>query len=82
MDYQEDDPKRPKMTKCNLCIESIKAGFKPVCVAVCPARALDAGPMDELKAKYKNAVISTNNFNNMEKIKKQHPNILFKAKVK
>ena len=82
-DYTEfdlEDPARPKMTKCNLCIDRIKVGLKPVCVAVCPARALDAGNMDELKLKYKDAVISTANFNNIEKIKLHKPNILLKPK--
>lgn len=43
-----------KMQMCNLCVDlgrndQIK---KPICVAACPARALDAGPMDELISKY------------------------------
>jgi len=42
----------PKMTKCNLCIDRIRDGLKPACVAACPMRALDAGPIDELKAMY------------------------------
>lgn len=79
-DYAEDDPARPRMTKCNLCIGRIKEGLKPACVAVCPARALDAGEIDELKAKYKDAVTHTANFNNIEKIKLHQPNILLKAK--
>lgn len=79
-DYAEDDPARPRMTKCNLCIGRIKEGLKPACVAVCPARALDAGEIDELKAKHKDAVTHTANFNNIEKIKLHQPNILLKAK--
>ena len=50
--FDEDDPKRPRMTKCTLCIDRIVEGLKPACVAACWNRALDAGPMDELKAKY------------------------------
>lgn len=42
----------PKMTKCNLCIDRIRDGLKPACVAACPMRALDAGPMEELKSVY------------------------------
>lgn len=79
-DYAEEDPARPRMTKCNLCIGRIKEGLKPACVAVCPARALDAGPIKELKIKYKDAVTSTANFNNIEKIKLHKPNLLLTAK--
>jgi anaerobic dimethyl sulfoxide reductase subunit B (iron-sulfur subunit) len=28
-------------------------GKKPVCVAGCPTRALDAGPINEIRAKYR-----------------------------
>ncbi len=44
-----------KMQKCNLCLERWSEGKKPICVEGCPMRALDAGPIDELKAKYGNA---------------------------
>ena len=51
--YPEDDPKRPKMTKCTLCLDRIKEGLKPACVAGCLNRALDAGPIDEIRSKWK-----------------------------
>jgi anaerobic dimethyl sulfoxide reductase subunit B len=47
----EDD----RMQKCDLCIERWEEGKKPVCVEACPLRALDAGPMEELKKKYGHA---------------------------
>jgi anaerobic dimethyl sulfoxide reductase subunit B len=50
--YAKDDPKRPTMTKCDLCIDRIREGLKPACVAGCIMRALDAGPMDELRRRY------------------------------
>lgn len=50
--YQEGDPKRPRMTKCDLCIDRIREGLKPACVAACIMRALEAGPMDELKERH------------------------------
>jgi anaerobic dimethyl sulfoxide reductase subunit B (iron-sulfur subunit) len=50
--FTKNNPKRPRMTKCDLCIDRIRAGQKPACVAACIMRALDAGPMDELKARY------------------------------
>jgi anaerobic dimethyl sulfoxide reductase subunit B (iron-sulfur subunit) len=50
--YAPDDARRPRMTKCDLCIGRIRDGLKPACVAACIMRALDAGPMTELKARY------------------------------
>jgi len=41
-----------KMQKCHLCLERWQENKKPVCVEACPMRALDAGPVDELAAKY------------------------------
>lgn len=41
-----------KMQKCDLCFERWEEGKKPICVEGCPLRALDAGPLDELKKKY------------------------------
>jgi len=41
-----------KMEKCDLCLERWLAGQKPICVGSCPTRALDAGPIDDLRAKY------------------------------
>jgi len=41
-----------KMQKCDLCLERWAEGRKPICVEACPMRALDAGPLDELRAKY------------------------------
>ena len=41
-----------KMQKCNFCIDRWAEGTKPACVQGCPTWALDAGPMEELQAKY------------------------------
>ncbi len=41
-----------KMQKCDLCSGRWKEGKKPVCVAGCPMRALDAGPLDQMEARY------------------------------
>ena len=65
-----------KMEKCNLCLERWKEGKKPICVASCPTRALDAGPLDKLESKYdkiKEVVGFT--FSEVSK-----PSIVFKAK--
>lgn len=42
----------PKMQMCTLCADRLSENKKPVCVDACPMRALDAGPMDDLKKKY------------------------------
>ncbi len=41
-----------KMQKCDLCLDQLGQGEKPICVEACPNRALDAGPIDELRKKY------------------------------
>lgn len=41
-----------KMQKCNLCLDRTAEGKNPACVDACPVRALDAGPMEDLKVKY------------------------------
>lgn len=41
-----------KMSKCTMCIDRLEKGELPTCVAACPMRALDFGPIDELVEKY------------------------------
>lgn len=40
------------MQKCDLCIGRWAEGKKPICVEACPTRALDAGPIEELRSMY------------------------------
>lgn len=40
------------MTKCDGCNERVIEGLKPICVEACPLRALDFGPIAELRQKY------------------------------
>ena len=40
------------MTKCNFCVDLQAVGDNPACVDASVMRALDYGPLDELKAKY------------------------------
>ena len=42
----------PKMQVCHFCLDRLNENKKPACVDSCPVRALDAGPLDELKEKY------------------------------
>ena len=49
---QFGDEKNAKMQKCDLCLERWQQGQRPICVEACPVRALDAGPLDELRSKY------------------------------
>lgn len=41
-----------QMTKCDGCSARLARGEKPLCVAACPLRALDFGPIEELRSKY------------------------------
>ncbi len=43
-----------RMQKCDLCLDRWVENKKPICVEACPMRALDAGPLDQLKTKYGN----------------------------
>lgn len=43
-----------KSNKCNFCIDLQEQGEDPVCVATCPMRAIEFGPIDELRKKYGN----------------------------
>jgi anaerobic dimethyl sulfoxide reductase subunit B (iron-sulfur subunit) len=83
--YAPNDPKRPRMTKCDLCIDRIKDGLKPACVAACIMRALDAGPMEELKERYPEWTDRLEDFpdgNLPELGVSVKPNIIFKRKIR
>src|SRR5690554_4063714 len=41
-----------RMTKCDTCIDLREQGEDPVCVSSCIMRAIEFGPIDELRAKY------------------------------
>jgi hypothetical protein len=42
----------PKMQMCNLCVDRWDKDKHPICVTACPTRAMDAGPVEELIARY------------------------------
>ena len=43
------------MQKCDMCMERVNKAQRPVCVAACPAHALDFGDYDMLRSKYADA---------------------------
>lgn len=49
-----DDDQGTKMSKCNMCIDRLEQGLKPICVLSCSMRALEFGPLDEIIRKYGN----------------------------
>ncbi len=49
--FEDDAPGTP-VSKCTMCYDRLERGEIPVCVAGCPARALDFGPVEELRKKY------------------------------
>jgi anaerobic dimethyl sulfoxide reductase subunit B (iron-sulfur subunit) len=44
------NPETGHMTKCDLCYDYRSDGQQPACVAACPSRALQWGPIDDLRA--------------------------------
>lgn len=49
---QFGDEPNAKMQMCNFCVDRLEESKQPICVAACPLRALEAGPLDELRLKY------------------------------
>ena len=49
-------PEKKAVGKCNMCLDLIKKGETPACVASCMMRALKFGPIEELRAQYGDAV--------------------------
>lgn len=41
-----------RMGKCTFCAEDLAAGEPPACVAACPMRVLEAGDLEELRARH------------------------------
>lgn len=46
------DDEGSRMSKCTMCIDKLAVGEIPVCVATCPLRAFDFGPVEEMREKY------------------------------
>lgn len=64
--------KKFKSNKCDFCIELQEKGEEPVCVSTCPMRAIDFGPVEELKKKYGNV----SQIKGMPSNSITHPNIV------
>lgn len=84
--YSPGDPNRPRATKCTLCYERLERGLRPACIAGCMTRALDAGPMDELKERHPEWVKDLDEFNVALPedgiAANTQPNIIFKKREK
>jgi len=65
-----------KMEKCDFCVSRREQGEQTICVEACPLYALDAGPLDELKAKYGDAADAVG-FRSMDRF---GPAVVFKPK--
>ncbi len=63
------------IVKCNMCLDRISEGKAPACVATCPTGALDAGPMQELIAKYG----QLRELEGFADYRKTNPSIIFQA---
>jgi DMSO reductase iron-sulfur subunit len=50
------DKSHEKMSKCNMCIDRLDQGLNPICVLSCSMRALEFGPLEELKKKYEKSI--------------------------
>jgi len=73
---QFSDEADARMQKCDFCVDRWAEGKKPICIEACPMRALDAGPLDELQAKY-------GNLQEVEGFKydpQNRPSVVFKAR--
>jgi anaerobic dimethyl sulfoxide reductase subunit B (iron-sulfur subunit) len=65
-----------KMQKCHFCLDRLAENRKPACVDSCPMRALDAGPMEELRGKY-GSIMEAEGFSYDKDLK---PQVIFKPK--
>lgn len=46
------DRRGEKAHKCTMCVDRLEEGLTPICVLSCDLRALDFGPIEELRRKY------------------------------
>ncbi|MFA4835654.1 MAG: 4Fe-4S dicluster domain-containing protein [Dehalococcoidia bacterium] len=65
-----------RMQKCQFCLDRLAENKQPICVGACIMQALDAGPIEQLKAKYGD-IIQAEGFSYSEKAV---PSIVFNPK--
>jgi anaerobic dimethyl sulfoxide reductase subunit B (iron-sulfur subunit) len=68
--------KGAKMRKCTFCVDRIEEDKLPDCVDACPVRAMDAGPLSEMQAKYGTSVEAVD----FKYSKRTKPAVVLKAK--
>jgi anaerobic dimethyl sulfoxide reductase subunit B len=73
---QFGDEANPRMQKCDLCLDRLSEGKKPICVISCPMQAIDSGPIDDLRAEYGD-VRETESFAYSDDLA---PSVIFKPK--
>ncbi|MDB4433462.1 4Fe-4S dicluster domain-containing protein [bacterium] len=72
------DGENPKVQKCDFCLERWSRGELPICVASCPMRALDAGPLDEIEERF-GSIRQVEGFEYDETLR---PSVVFKPKLR
>ena len=72
----KDEPDA-KMQKCNLCLDRLAEGKKPICVVACPLRALDVASLTDLESEW-GQVQEVEGFEYSAEMK---PSIVFKPKL-
>ena len=76
---QMGTPEHPHMTKCDMCVDRLRVGLKPACVASCPGRALECGPIDELKKLHPKATFDAVGVPR-KFVEQTKPNVLYTAR--
>ncbi|MEM1551033.1 MAG: 4Fe-4S dicluster domain-containing protein [Candidatus Bathyarchaeia archaeon] len=77
--FASDNPDE-KAQKCTMCIDRLEEGMLPICVASCPMRALDFGPIDELIEKYSKKFKLTQQLKGMPEPDKVKPAVIMKER--
>lgn len=72
-------PEHPHMTKCDMCVDRLRAGLKPACVASCPGRALECGPLEELRKLHPHATFEAVGAPR-ELVQQTKPSVLYTAR--
>ena len=73
----ETDAPNARAVQCTMCINKLTGGKLPVCVTVCPMRALDFGTMDSMTSKYRKNM----QLEGMPSPNATSPSVVFKPQV-